>query len=294
MAACIAWHFHEIDSVMQFRTDRFSTPMAPASEIIYDTLRELALVQPDSSATGGAFLNALAAEHEIFKIILTSRPQARIPTALWSSSYFVFIDYRCVNSAGARHAVPERLPKKTQCAFVTCAADFANLIAPESMRECPAAFRRPSSDAARSARLPPDMHRRSCGRRAQHFQPRAATRWFRTHRRELPWRASRDPYRVWVAEIMLQQTRIAAVIPYYDRFLARFPDVRALARAPQAEVLKFWSGLGYYSRARNLHSAAKEIVAKHDGEFPRELERRARPARHRPLHSRRGVKHRVR
>ena len=92
LAACIAWHFHEINSVMQFRTDRFSTPMAPASEIIYDTLRELALMQPDSSATGGAFLNALAGEHEIFKIMLTSRAQTSIPTALWSSSYFVFID----------------------------------------------------------------------------------------------------------------------------------------------------------------------------------------------------------
>ena len=103
------------------------------------------------------------------------------------------------------------------------------------------------------------------------FQSRLLA-WFRAHRRELPWRASRDPYRVWVAEIMLQQTRIAAVIPYYDRFLRRFPDVRALARARQPEVLKFWSGLGYYSRARNLHAAAKTIVAKHNGEFPRDLE----------------------
>ena len=96
--------------------------------------------------------------------------------------------------------------------------------------------------------------------------------WFRAHRRELPWRADRDPYHVWVAEIMLQQTRIAAVIPYYDRFLHLFPDVHALARARQPEVLKFWSGLGYYSRARNLHAAAKTIVARHGGEFPRELE----------------------
>jgi uncharacterized protein (DUF58 family) len=92
MAACIAWHFHEINSVMQFRTDRFSTPMASASEIIYDTLRELALVRADTSAKGGTFLNALASDHEIFKIILTSRPQAAIPSSLWSSSYFVFID----------------------------------------------------------------------------------------------------------------------------------------------------------------------------------------------------------
>jgi A/G-specific adenine glycosylase len=111
-----------------------------------------------------------------------------------------------------------------------------------------------------------------------HLKPRALRTfqsrlfaWFRTHRRELPWRASRDPYRVWVAEIMLQQTRIAAVIPYYDRFLRRFPDVRALAHARQSEVLKFWSGLGYYSRARNLHATAKTIVADHSGDFPRDL-----------------------
>jgi A/G-specific adenine glycosylase len=103
------------------------------------------------------------------------------------------------------------------------------------------------------------------------FQSRLLA-WFRAHRRELPWRASRDPYRVWVAEIMLQQTRIAAVIPYYDRFLLRFPNVRALARARQPEVLKFWSGLGYYSRARNLHCAAKTIVAQHRGDFPRDLD----------------------
>jgi A/G-specific adenine glycosylase len=105
--------------------------------------------------------------------------------------------------------------------------------------------------------------------------------WFRAHRRELPWRAhrgdqtwraSRDPYRIWVAEIMLQQTRIAAVMPYYDRFLHKFPTVESLARARQEEVLKLWSGLGYYSRARNLHRAAKEMVARHDGKFPRTLD----------------------
>ena len=96
--------------------------------------------------------------------------------------------------------------------------------------------------------------------------------WFSRHRRELPWRASRDAYRVWIAEVMLQQTRIAAVIPYYEKFLARFSDVGALARAPQREVLKQWSGLGYYSRARNLHAAAKKIVAEHDGVFPRDLD----------------------
>ena len=92
MTACIAWHFHEIRSVMQFRTDRFVTPMAPAAEIIYPALRELALIQPDPLAAGGAFLDDLSSEREIFKIILTARPQRTIPTALWSSSYFLFIN----------------------------------------------------------------------------------------------------------------------------------------------------------------------------------------------------------
>ncbi len=96
--------------------------------------------------------------------------------------------------------------------------------------------------------------------------------WFHAHRRDLPWRVSRDPYCIWVAEIMLQQTRIAAVLPYYRRFLAAFPNVRCLGRARESEVLRLWSGLGYYSRARNLHRAANEIVARHEGKFPRTLE----------------------
>jgi A/G-specific adenine glycosylase len=96
--------------------------------------------------------------------------------------------------------------------------------------------------------------------------------WFGEHRRALPWRASRDPYRVWVAEIMLQQTRITAVVPYYDRFLEKFPIVESLAGARIDEVLRLWSGLGYYSRARNLHRAAHEIVTQHAGEFPRTLD----------------------
>jgi A/G-specific adenine glycosylase len=96
--------------------------------------------------------------------------------------------------------------------------------------------------------------------------------WFRQFQRDLPWRRTKDAYRIWVSEIMLQQTRVAAVIPYYERFLERFPDVRALAEAPQEEVLRMWSGLGYYSRARNLQRAAQRIVAKHGGEFPRKPE----------------------
>src|SRR5260221_10355979 len=90
--------------------------------------------------------------------------------------------------------------------------------------------------------------------------------WFRQYQRDLPWRRSRDPYRIWISEIMLQQTRVAAVIPYYERFLARFPDVRALAEAEEQDVLAMWAGLGYYSRARNLQAAAKQIVGM--GGFP--------------------------
>jgi A/G-specific adenine glycosylase len=93
--------------------------------------------------------------------------------------------------------------------------------------------------------------------------------WFRTFQRDLPWRQNKDPYRIWLSEIMLQQTRVAAVIPYYETFLERFPTIRALAEAPEQEVLRLWSGLGYYSRARNLQRAARQIVATHGGEFPR-------------------------
>ncbi|MGA8367081.1 MAG: DUF58 domain-containing protein [Candidatus Acidiferrales bacterium] len=92
LAASIAWHFYEINSAMQFRTDRMSTPMAPAGEIIYDALRELALIQPGATSPDGAFLDELTAEREIFKIILTSRSQKNIPTPLWSSSYFIFME----------------------------------------------------------------------------------------------------------------------------------------------------------------------------------------------------------
>jgi Protein of unknown function DUF58 len=92
LVACIAWHFYEVDAVMQFCTNRMATPVAAAAEIIYDALRELALVQPETSTQAGAFLDALAAEPDVFKIILTSRPRGSIPTALWSSSYFIFMD----------------------------------------------------------------------------------------------------------------------------------------------------------------------------------------------------------
>ncbi|GAB3770857.1 A/G-specific adenine glycosylase [Ramlibacter monticola] len=95
-------------------------------------------------------------------------------------------------------------------------------------------------------------------------------RWQQTHgRNELPWQNTRDPYRVWLSEVMLQQTQVAAVLGYYERFLQRFPDVGALAAAPLDDVLALWSGLGYYSRARNLHRCAQEVVLRHGGAFPR-------------------------
>lgn len=97
---------------------------------------------------------------------------------------------------------------------------------------------------------------------------RALLAWYRRHARDLPWRRTSDPYRVWLSEIMLQQTRVEAVIPYYERFLAAFPAVRDLAAAPLDRVLKLWEGLGYYSRARNLHTAAQHIVQERGGQFP--------------------------
>ncbi len=96
--------------------------------------------------------------------------------------------------------------------------------------------------------------------------------WYDAHKRVLPWRASRDPYRVWISEAMLQQTRVEAVIPYFARFLDRFPSLSALAAAPVEDVLAVWSGLGYYSRARTLHAAARSIVAAHDGRMPDDRE----------------------
>jgi len=94
--------------------------------------------------------------------------------------------------------------------------------------------------------------------------------WHRQHgRRHLPWQGTRDPYRVWVSEIMLQQTQVATVLAYYPRFMERFPDVTSLAQAPLDEVLGMWSGLGYYSRARNLHACAHQVVTHWGGQFPR-------------------------
>jgi A/G-specific adenine glycosylase len=102
---------------------------------------------------------------------------------------------------------------------------------------------------------------------------RRLLRWYDRHgRHDLPWQHPRTPYRVWLAEIMLQQTQVATVIPYYRRFLKRFPSLRTLAAAPLDDVLALWSGLGYYARARNLHRAAQHIVAQHAGRFPRDID----------------------
>lgn len=96
--------------------------------------------------------------------------------------------------------------------------------------------------------------------------------WFRRGHRDLPWRRTRDPYAIWISEIMLQQTRVDTVKAYFHRFMTELPTVQALAAAPEDQVLTLWSGLGYYSRARNLHAAAGEIVTRYGGRFPREAE----------------------
>jgi len=112
---------------------------------------------------------------------------------------------------------------------------------------------------------------RTVSDRRMTFASRIAA-WQRRHGRHgLPWQGVRDPYRIWLSEIMLQQTQVATVIPYYERFLVRFPDVAALAAAPDDEVMRLWSGLGYYARARNLLRAARIVVSEHGGRFPRSL-----------------------
>lgn len=96
--------------------------------------------------------------------------------------------------------------------------------------------------------------------------------WYENHKRDLPWRHTRDPYRIWLSEVILQQTRIAQGLPYYLRFIEHFPDVNSLARAKEDQVLRLWQGLGYYSRARNLHACAKRITDYYGGQFPNRFE----------------------
>src|SRR5258705_12801757 len=103
--------------------------------------------------------------------------------------------------------------------------------------------------------------------------------WFSARKRALPWRRTKDPYRIWLSEIMLQQTRVAAVVPYYNSFLPRFPGMQALARARAEAVLSHWAGLGYYSRGKNMLRAAQEIDARHGGRFPQEDDAAPAPPR---------------
>src|SRR3954466_3366311 len=93
--------------------------------------------------------------------------------------------------------------------------------------------------------------------------------WFARNARDLPWRRTRDPYAIWISEIMLQQTQVKTVIPYWERWMRELPTIESLARAKQEKTLKLWEGLGYYSRVRNAQRAAQQIVEKHDGKFPK-------------------------
>ena len=104
----------------------------------------------------------------------------------------------------------------------------------------------------------------------QHYINKVLHNWYNTNKRELPWRNTTDPYRIWISEVILQQTRVNQGLEYYNRFVERFPTVKALAETEEDEVLKYWQGLGYYSRARNLHKAAKQVSEKHNNLFPSE------------------------
>ncbi len=129
-----------------------------------------------------------------------------------------------------------------------------------------------SAPASTPASSSCEASHRAAGRTAARHTVKFTRRlldWFDRHgRKSLPWQGNRDPYAIWVAEIMLQQTRVSTVIPYYRKFMARLPDIATLARCHPDELLHYWSGLGYYARARNLHAAAKKIVAQHHGIFP--------------------------
>jgi A/G-specific adenine glycosylase len=114
--------------------------------------------------------------------------------------------------------------------------------------------------------------KKSTAHRAQRMS-RELLDWYRASHRDLPWRHTRDPYRIWVSEVMLQQTQVRTVVPYYERFIARFPDVASLAHAMRDEVLKHWEGMGYYARARNLHAAAGALVGDGDGAVPDDPDR---------------------
>jgi A/G-specific adenine glycosylase len=123
----------------------------------------------------------------------------------------------------------------------------------------------------RSRRAESESDRQLTPRRRAALRARLLA-WYRAHRRDLPWRRTRDPYAIWISEAMLQQTRVETVIPYWQRFLDRFPDVRALATADADDVIELWAGLGYYSRARNLQRAARVVMERHGGRLPDDVE----------------------
>ncbi len=143
-------------------------------------------------------------------------------------------------------------------------------------RESDGGASQPSTLPARRAREPdPDLEAEALSADAHDdigFAPKLLA-WFDRHgRHDLPWQHPRTPYRVWLSEVMLQQTQVRVVIPYFERFVATLPDVRALAAAPLDDVLALWSGLGYYARARNLHAAARACFERHDGDLPRDFD----------------------
>ena len=113
------------------------------------------------------------------------------------------------------------------------------------------------------------MHKKPLPEHYQDFRDALVT-WFNSYQRDMPWRRTDDPYRIWVSEVMLQQTQVKKVVGYYERFIERFPDVQRLAVGPLQDVLKVWEGLGYYARARNLHKAAQVIVNELDGKVPQD------------------------
>src|SRR5262245_53672998 len=125
---------------------------------------------------------------------------------------------------------------------------------------------RSSSQSSRSTSTPPEPFT------LRRWMTRRLLGWFAEKQRRLPWRRDRDPYRIWVSEVMLQQTQVATVIPYFERFLQAFPTLSTLAAADEQEVLRLWEGLGYYRRARDLHAAARQLIAADGGAFPNDPE----------------------
>src|SRR5690348_6604193 len=122
--------------------------------------------------------------------------------------------------------------------------------------------------------LPTISHKHLLGLKTESIKRIVATllKWFSANARDLPWRRTRDPYAIWVSEIMLQQTQVKTVIPYWERWMSALPTVKALALAKPEQIHKLWEGLGYYTRVRNMQKAAQQIVAEHGGRFPQDYE----------------------